>query len=107
MDNLVLRALQSPFNSQTRSAEVKQFSNDIFSFFNTKTRSEKLVNHQTVLCLSAVYNAIDQMTLQNFQNLFLKNGKSAIAFDRLEFKVDQEPFRNIVPIEIKNCSLTS
>ncbi len=43
--------------------------------------------------------------LESLVNSEIKNGKSAIAFDRLEFKADKEPFQNIIPIEIKNCPL--
>ncbi len=42
--------------------------------------------------------------LESLVNSEIENGKSAIAFDRLEFKVDKEPFQHITPIEIKNCS---
>lgn len=89
MDNLVLRALQSPFNSQTRNAEVKEFSNDIFSFFNSKTRSGKYINHQTALCLSAVYNAIDQISndiAKLPKSVFEKIGKD--RFRKPEHPVD-------------------
>ncbi|TPN86834.1 hypothetical protein [Aquimarina algicola] len=40
--------------------------------------------------------------LENLVNSEIENGKSVIAFDRLEFKADKEPFENIIPIEIKN-----
>ncbi|WP_027394225.1 hypothetical protein [Aquimarina latercula] len=42
--------------------------------------------------------------LESLVNSEIENGKSAIAFDRLEFKADKEPFQNIIPIEIKNCT---
>ncbi|WP_299212620.1 hypothetical protein [uncultured Aquimarina sp.] len=42
--------------------------------------------------------------LEGLVNSEIENGKSAIAFDRLEFKADKEPFQNIIPIEIKNCT---
>ncbi|MDY8135435.1 hypothetical protein U0D62_07495 [Aquimarina sp. 2201CG5-10] len=42
--------------------------------------------------------------LESVVNSEIEKGKSAIAFDRLEFKADKEPFKNIIPIEIKNCT---
>ncbi|WP_109301194.1 hypothetical protein [Aquimarina sp. AU474] len=42
--------------------------------------------------------------LESLVNSEIENGKSAIVFDRLEFKADKEPFQNIIPIEIKNCT---
>ncbi|PKV52785.1 hypothetical protein ATE84_4912 [Aquimarina sp. MAR_2010_214] len=41
--------------------------------------------------------------LERLVNSEIENDKSAIAFDRFEFKANQEPFQNIIPIEIKNC----
>ncbi len=40
--------------------------------------------------------------LELIVNSEIEKGKSAIVFDRLEFKVDKEPFKNITPIEIEN-----
>ncbi|WP_298239526.1 hypothetical protein [uncultured Algibacter sp.] len=38
--------------------------------------------------------------LESLVNSEIEKGKSAIAFDRLEFKADKEPFENIKTIEI-------
>ena len=38
--------------------------------------------------------------LESLVNSEIEKGKSAIAFDRLEFKADKEPYENIEPIKI-------
>lgn len=63
MSNVVIRALSDTFNSQTRSAKVTDFSDGIFSLFGGGLSSSgKVVNYQAALSLSAVYNAVDQIS---------------------------------------------
>ena len=38
--------------------------------------------------------------LESLVNSEIEKGKSALAFDRLEFKADKEPYDNIEPIKI-------
>jgi hypothetical protein len=45
-------------------------------------------------------DAIGIGLLESLVNSEIEKGKSAIAFDRLEFKVESEPFENIKTIEI-------
>uniref|UniRef100_UPI001F19ED8E hypothetical protein n=2 Tax=Flavobacteriaceae TaxID=49546 RepID=UPI001F19ED8E len=49
------------------------------------------------------YYGVDAIGIGNLEKLVnseIVKGKSAIAFDRLEFKVDYEPYENIEPIKI-------
>ncbi len=50
------------------------------------------------------YYGIDASGIRFFEKLVnteIEKGKSAIAFDRLEYVVHQEPYENIVPIKIR------
>ena len=54
-------------------------------------------------CIMLDYYGVDAIGigfLENLVNLEIEKGKSAIAFDRLEFKADKEPYENIEPIKI-------
>ena len=49
------------------------------------------------------YYGVDAIGIRNLESLVnseILKGKSAIAFDRLEFKADNEPYENIEPIKI-------
>ncbi len=83
MSNLVLRALQSPFTSQTRSDKTYDYSEGIFSVFDGITRSGHKINYKSALALSAVYNAVDQIS-----NDIAKLPKAVFK------KVDKDRFRN-------------
>ncbi|QLE02891.1 phage portal protein [Galbibacter sp. BG1] len=63
MGNLVLRALQSPLIAQKRNAQPTSYLNEMFSFINGGlTTSGEVVNYKSALSLSAVYNAVDQIS---------------------------------------------
>ncbi|RBP26418.1 hypothetical protein DFR65_1177 [Oceanihabitans sediminis] len=54
-------------------------------------------------CIMLDYYGVDAIGigfLEKLVNSEIKKGKSAIAFDRLEFKADNEPYENIKPIKI-------
>ncbi|WP_109097867.1 hypothetical protein [Aquimarina sp. AU58] len=76
------------------------------SFTNRKALIIKALFHKNDSIILDYYgvDAKGIEFLESLVNSEIENGKSAIAFDRLEFKIDQEPYCNIVPIAIKNCS---
>ena len=61
--NLVVKALQNNFGKQSRSVDVDaDLKGQIFDFFGNVTRSGVAVTPKSGLKLSAVYNAIDQIS---------------------------------------------
>lgn len=58
MSNLVVRALQEPFQKR----EHQSFQESIFSIFSGISATAPKVNHHGALSLSAVYNAVDQIS---------------------------------------------
>ncbi|MDH7444669.1 phage portal protein [Aquimarina sp. 2201CG14-23] len=90
--SLVLRALQSPFHSFSRSAtngDNKDLTGGIFSMFANLSKSGQVVNYQTALSLSAVYNAVDQISndiAKLPKGVFEKVGKN--RFRKPEHPVD-------------------
>lgn len=72
------------------------------SFTNKKALIVKALFEQNDSIILDYYG-VDAMGigfLESLVNSEIKKGKSAIAFDRLEFKADKEPFENIKTIEI-------
>ena len=65
MENLVVRALQNTLLAVTRAAGDTLADKDLsggFSFLDMFTRGNVKVNHTTALSLSAVFNAVDQIS---------------------------------------------
>ena len=72
------------------------------SFTNKKALIIKALFEQNDSIILDYYgvDAIGIGFLESLVNSEIEKGKSAIAFDRLEFKADNEPFENIKTIEI-------
>lgn len=65
MENVVVRALQNTLLPVSRSANATLADKDLsggLSFMNMLTRGNIKVNHHTALSLSAVFNAVDQIS---------------------------------------------
>jgi len=65
LENVIIRSLQNGFKIRSGSGTTlpdADLSGGAFSFFNGITRSGAKVNYNTALTLSAVYNAIDQIS---------------------------------------------
>ncbi|MCG8391017.1 MAG: hypothetical protein MJA30_36040 [Cytophagales bacterium] len=78
---------------------------DKFESLDFKTRKALTIlaayqNHDTILF---DYYGIDALSIEFLENLVndeIETGKSAIAFDNLQYAPGKEPFENIVPIKI-------
>ncbi len=72
------------------------------SFTNKKALTIKALFEKNE-CIMLDYYGVDAIGigfLEKLVNSEIEKGKSAIAFDRLEFKADKEPYENIEPINI-------
>ena len=64
MSQIVENAIRKVFVPHTRTVDAGQklFDNGIFSLFGSGNDGRTVVTHHTALCLSAVWNAIDQIS---------------------------------------------
>jgi len=75
---------------------------ELLSFSNRKALIIKALfhSHESILLDYYGVSAMGIDFLEAIVNSEIKKGKSAIAFDRLEFKLKKEPFNTITPIDI-------
>lgn len=77
--------------------KVEQLSFTVKKALTIKALFDK--NETIILDYNGV-GALEIESLERLVNTEIEMGKSAIAFDRLEYKADNEPYKNIKPIKI-------